>query len=402
MLSFTHSRQTKQTTSRQYIETGRNRNYRLRSIADSLRIVNNIGRTDIECLLPKASAAMGRLAGADAVLRVAATNADSIWLVFRGDDPVPGGFQATLLLNSAGRRALLDGSLDLLDPPSELLARQMERPDLIYVWAAYLPGPLALAFPNINDAYYAPHYAGVDVVASARTVAGSGVMRRWGFVEGIALDGFARPELAVLRRSAAEIARARPRYDRYRPGEVPSGIAVVHSLDDFLKIAAIRAAVFVGEQSCPFAEEFDGNDHAATHLLAHVNDEPAGCMRIRFFGDFAKMERLAVRREFRSSSIAFELVRASVELCKDKGFRKLYGHARKELLPFWLRFGFKVRGNGEPFRFSDHEFVEMVDEIEPSPAAVSLDDGPYRPIRPEGRWHLPGVLEQSAARTRQP
>jgi hypothetical protein len=115
------------------------------SIADSLRIVNNVDRADIERLLPKASAAIGRLADAHAVMRVAATNADSIWLVSRGDDPAPGGFRATLLLNKGGRSALLDGSLDLLDPPSEFLARQMERPVLIYIWAAYLPGSLALS-----------------------------------------------------------------------------------------------------------------------------------------------------------------------------------------------------------------------------------------------------------------
>jgi predicted GNAT family N-acyltransferase len=399
MLSNANLKYFEQAISREYIDSGRSRNFRLRSIADSLRIVNNVSRSDIEILLPKAAAAMGRLAAVDAVMRVAEANADSIWLVYRDGETVPSGFQATLLLNKAGGRALLDGSLDLLDPQAEYLARQMERPVLIYIWAAYLPGPLALAFPKINDVYYAPHYADIDVVASARTVAGSSVMRRWGFVEGFSFAGITRQDVFVLRRSAQELARNRPRYDRYRAGEMPTGIVVVHGLDDFLKIAAIRAAVFVGEQSCPFAEEFDGNDHAATHLLAYIEDEPAGCMRIRFFGDFAKMERLAVRREFRSSTVAFELVRASVELCKDKGFRRLYGHARKDLLPFWQRFGFQIRANGEPFRFSDHEFVEMVDDIEPSPNAVSLDRGPYVPIRPEGQWHMPGVLERSADRT---
>src|SRR5262249_55186024 len=282
------------------------------------------------------------LADCDAVMRVTAANADSIWLVFRGEDPIPGGFQATLLLNEAGGRALLDGSLDVADPQPEFLARPMERPALISIWAAYPPGPLALAFPKINDAYYAPHYAGIDVVASARTVAGSSVMRRWGFEEGFSFGGISRPDMAVLRRSPKKLARSRPRYDRYRPGEVPSGISVVRDLNDFLKIAAIRAAVFVRGQSRPLAREVDGHAPAATHLLAYVDDEPAGCMRVRFFGDFAKMERLAVRREFRTSTIAFELVRASVQLCRDKGFRKLYGHARKDLLPFWQRFGFKV------------------------------------------------------------
>ena len=37
-----------------------------------------------------------------------------------------------LLLNEAGGCALLDGSLDLLDRHGEYLARQMERPALMY------------------------------------------------------------------------------------------------------------------------------------------------------------------------------------------------------------------------------------------------------------------------------
>lgn len=122
-------------------------------------------------------------------------------------------------------------------------------------------------------------------------------------------------------------------------------------------------------------------------------------MRLRFFGDFAKLERLAVRKEFRRSRTAFELVRASVDLCREKGYRRIYGHAREDLLPFWKRFGFRLKENGAPFGFSDQIFVEMADEIEPSATALSLKDDPYRLIRPEGSWHKPGPLELSAART---
>ena len=175
-----------------------------------------------------------------------------------------------------------------------------------------------------------------------------------------------------------------------------TGISVVHGMDDFLKVAAIRSAVFMGEQTFAFDQQFDGNDFAATHLLYSVKGEPAGCMRIRFFGDFAKMERLAVRKEFRKSRIAFELVRASVDLCRAKGFRKLYGHAKEELLPFWQHFGFQIRANGAPFDLGGYAVVEMVDEIEPFEDAVKMGD-PYQTVRPEGMWHVPGVFERPAA-----
>jgi len=72
----------------------------------------------------------------------------------------------------------------------------------------------------------------------------------------------------------------------------------------------------MGEQACPYDEEFDGNDFCAMHLIGSIGDEPAGCMRIRFFADFAKLERLAVRREFRGTPLVFEIARAAKELCR--------------------------------------------------------------------------------------
>jgi hypothetical protein len=50
------------------------------------------------------------------------------------------------------------------------------------------------------------------------------------------------------------------------------------------------------------------------------------------------------------------------------------------------------------FVFSDYDYIEMVAELERDPDAVALGADPYLMIRPEGRWHVPGVLEYSASR----
>jgi hypothetical protein len=42
--------------------------------------------------------------------------------------------------------------------------------------------------------------------------------------------------------------------------------------------------------------------------------------------------------------------------------------------------------------------VEMVAEIQPHPEAIVIGGDPYKVNRPEGRWHVPGILEMSAAR----
>ena len=169
-------------------------------------------------------------------------------------------------------------------------------------------------------------------------------------------------------------------------------------MEDLWRVGSVRSAVYVSEQRCPYEEEFDGNDLAATHLLGYVGDEPAGCLRIRFFADFAKIERLAVRGEFRKTRLAFQIVRAGIELCRMKGYRQLYGHAQKRLLNFWSRFGFIPLEGRPEFAFSDFDYVEIVAETVPCSEAIRLGADPYLILRPEGRWHIPGVLEKSSQR----
>jgi predicted GNAT family N-acyltransferase len=177
-----------------------------------------------------------------------------------------------------------------------------------------------------------------------------------------------------------------------------TAIRVADSVTDLMQVVAIRAAVFLAEQSCPYKEEFDGNDFCALHLIASVGGEPAACLRVRFFADFAKLERLAVRHEFRRSVLAFEVVRAGIRLARRKGYTRIYGHAQERLVPFWSRFGARPMTPRRPLKFSDYSYVEMLLVAEPDAQALSLADDPYVLIRPEGHWDTPGPLEQSAAR----
>jgi hypothetical protein len=42
--------------------------------------------------------------------------------------------------------------------------------------------------------------------------------------------------------------------------------------------------------------------------------------------------------------------------------------------------------------------VEIILDTTPHPRAISIGVDPYIMIRPEGRWHVPGILERSAIR----
>src|SRR5262249_21312716 len=134
------------------------------------------------------------------------------------------------------------------------------------------------------------------------------------------------------------------------------------------------------------------------HLIGYVGKEPAGCMRIRYFADFAKVERLVVRKEFRSTGLAKEIVRASVNLCREKGFERVYVYAQKRLTRFWSKCGFSIEASSRELAFSDFDYIEMVHAAARDRDSISEATDPYVIIRPEGDWKRPGILEQSIAR----
>ena len=183
---------------------------------------------------------------------------------------------------------------------------------------------------------------------------------------------------------------ARPRFET----------VVARTLEDLMQVMMVRSLVYIGEQQCPYGEEYDGNDFCgATHLILRRNNEPIGTLRIRWFADFAKLERVAVRSEYRGTRATLELVREAFRIAEKKGYRKILGHAQARLLPFWGRYfkGFP-RESREAFVFSDHDYVEIVAETTPPADALTIDSDPMELLRPEGLWDRPGVLDWSAGR----
>lgn len=356
----------------------------------------------IDELMAKAKRDLAGLAGIEVVRAVMSHNPDTIWAIARKEHydaaaPAGDGFVAVLPLNAAGLRQLAEGTFDASAPDLALVCRQHEKPAGIYIWAIHARGTLAGGIALVIDKFKTPLLADVNFYARAATADGRRFMEGLGFQSGAMVDGVDAPHLHVYRRSPASDV---PLYDSYHASAPKAAltVTVARSMEDLMRIASVRSAVYIAEQDCPYEEEFDGNDLAATHLIGYVGHEPAGCLRIRCFADFAKLERLAVRREFRNTRLSFVLVRAAIELCRVKGYQRLYGHAQKRLVNFWGRFGFKTFESGRELVFSDFDYVEMVLDASRHPQSITIGVDPYLIIRPEGRWHLPGILEKSAAR----
>jgi predicted GNAT family N-acyltransferase len=185
-----------------------------------------------------------------------------------------------------------------------------------------------------------------------------------------------------------------PDYDTYREGDMKPmeyGVTLARTMEDMHKVIAIRSAAYFSDPEHTFGKHFDGNDMSSSHMVGYIGEEPVGTLRIRYFADFARIERIAVRPTHRKSRIAFKLVQAAFSFCRDKGYRKLSGVAREEMVPFWSMFGGRLTLSKEPVFIYGLPHLEMNIEYPPVETAVTQDSDTMIILRQEGRWHEPGA-----------
>lgn len=148
-------------------------------------------------------------------------------------------------------------------------------------------------------------------------------------------------------------------------------------------IQAVRRTVFIEEQSCPEADEWDDLDAVVTHVLAWSQADPAkrelvGTGRLEPTG---KIGRVAVLPQFRGTGAGLAIMHRLVRLAAERGFAEVYLNAQEYACGFYERLGFRAEGPvfdevGIPHR-------RMRRRIGKSDASTAGDDGnPQHPVEP--------------------
>ena len=173
---------------------------------------------------------------------------------------------------------------------------------------------------------------------------------------------------------------------------------MARSIEDLMRVVSVRSAVYIAEQECPYLEEFDGNDFCSTHLLGYVGNEPAGCIRIRYFADFAKSNASRSVRSFARPGCR-SIWSAPPSIFAASKATSGFTDTRRSA---WSISGrASVSNCSKAVRslcFSDLRLRRNADQDRRHPTAITIGVDPYTIIRPEGRWHLPGILENSKDR----
>jgi predicted GNAT family N-acyltransferase len=108
---------------------------------------------------------------------------------------------------------------------------------------------------------------------------------------------------------------------------------------------ALRRDVFVHEQKVPPEEELDAYDVTATHLVAILDGEVVGTLRIVYLEEHAKIGRVAVNRHYRGRGIAKAMMAEAMRVAATAGQPKIYLGAQLDKLSFYERLGFRAFGD---------------------------------------------------------
>ncbi|MDR2563210.1 MAG: GNAT family N-acetyltransferase [Prevotellaceae bacterium] len=129
---------------------------------------------------------------------------------------------------------------------------------------------------------------------------------------------------------------------------------------DLQKVFAVRAIVFIEEQSVSYEEEIDGYDYSSVHFLATIDSEPIGVARLRLFKDYVKIGRLAVRKAYRGQGIGKGLFQFVLDYIAQMEYQKITLHAQAYLVKFYEDFSFVQQGEMFLEAGIEHYYMEKI------------------------------------------
>ena len=138
----------------------------------------------------------------------------------------------------------------------------------------------------------------------------------------------------------------------------------VSTLDDLIKVFIIRGIVFIDEQNVPYVIEMDEHEYSALHILGEIDGEPVAAGRLRFLNEWAKLERIAVRKEYRNLGYGHDIVEFMLTLARKRGYHKFKMHAQAQLCNYYARHGFKTLGGKFKEANIDHYVMVMEDNVD--------------------------------------
>ncbi|MDO8554158.1 MAG: GNAT family N-acetyltransferase [Candidatus Micrarchaeota archaeon] len=139
-------------------------------------------------------------------------------------------------------------------------------------------------------------------------------------------------------------------------------IKIVETLEELKQAMEIRRKVFIEEQHVPEAREQDGKDAEAKHILVVADGKLVATARVRMINrTTAKLERMAVIKEYRGKGIGKKITEFIDVFAKDNKIKEIVTHSQWQVIPFYKKSGYEQRGH--PFYDAGIGHMEMFKKV---------------------------------------
>ncbi|MBM7557618.1 GNAT family N-acetyltransferase [Halanaerobacter jeridensis] len=108
--------------------------------------------------------------------------------------------------------------------------------------------------------------------------------------------------------------------------------------------------MFVEGQGVPADLEIDDKEDKAIHFLARNNKELVATCRLRIINNYAKLERMAVKSDYRKQGVGSLLIDRVEKFAKKKNLKEIKLHAQVKARSFYQKNNYEL--------VSDEEFME--------------------------------------------
>lgn len=120
---------------------------------------------------------------------------------------------------------------------------------------------------------------------------------------------------------------------------------VQHGSENYQKTVALRQEILRTPLGLQFSQEELEKEINDYHLAVFGPDDLIGCMVLtRLDALTVKMRQVAVKTEHQGKGTGMQMVSASEQMAKEKGFEKIILHARDTAVPFYLKLGYQTIG----------------------------------------------------------
>jgi hypothetical protein len=174
---------------------------------------------------------------------------------------------------------------------------------------------------------------------------------------------------------------------------------IVQTQEQMLDALSIRAIVYMEDEGVAARLAFDGNDFQGTHVVAYDGEEPFAAIRIRWFNGFAKLERMAMRKNFRNARVVRSFLDFVFTHIARKGYPIALTHASPTYARLWCKlYKWEEVTHKEPAHFKGHEepYVELMRRLDVPQNAITCETDVTTLYRVEGAWDRPSSFEAQA------